>query len=368
MAKPDWITLSKSSGSGNDTVTVTAAKNTSTTARSGSITVTSGSLSKVVTISQEGQAVSTIGEITLHFTGTLPNKDYIGETIYASIYDGYTAEFSQKAGIIKNVTSNTVDIDISGMSQGEIQEFYTDFVNGDQVEEATVYFGMSETGNTESSWEPFLKTTETGDWNYATEYVANIWEQAYAGSTETIECSILEGDTPITSTYYMHMQFELAKIVMPYDVFSDASLSTIDFFPRITTANGKTVDGARLTLKASTVVGQSSTGSLWCDIDEFDVGQTDSIVKIEIFAVVGSTSPFPVLEGTINGGSTFNFTNSTQLNKQYSATFADGSSGNNMGFYFSSSNRIPIVETTDGSFNIIALNSSAPTITINAIA
>ena len=60
MAKPDWITLSKTSGTGNDTVTVTAAKNTSTSARSGSITVKSGSLSKVVTISQEGQTQNSL--------------------------------------------------------------------------------------------------------------------------------------------------------------------------------------------------------------------------------------------------------------------------------------------------------------------
>ena len=60
MAKPDWITLSKTSGTGNDTVTVTAAKNTGTSARSGSITVKSGSLSKVVTISQEGQTQNSL--------------------------------------------------------------------------------------------------------------------------------------------------------------------------------------------------------------------------------------------------------------------------------------------------------------------
>ena len=60
MAKPDWITLSKMSGTGNDTVTVTAAKNTGTSARSGSITVKSGSLSKVVTISQEGQTQNSL--------------------------------------------------------------------------------------------------------------------------------------------------------------------------------------------------------------------------------------------------------------------------------------------------------------------
>lgn len=54
MAKPDWITLSKSSGSGNDTVTVTAARNVGTAPRSGAITVRSGSISKIVTVSQEG--------------------------------------------------------------------------------------------------------------------------------------------------------------------------------------------------------------------------------------------------------------------------------------------------------------------------
>lgn len=54
MAKPDWITLSKSSGSGNDTVTVTAARNVGTAPRNGAITVRSGSISKIVTVSQEG--------------------------------------------------------------------------------------------------------------------------------------------------------------------------------------------------------------------------------------------------------------------------------------------------------------------------
>lgn len=53
MAKPDWITLSKSSGTGNDTVTVTAAKNTTGAARSGSITVTAGGVTKTVSITQE---------------------------------------------------------------------------------------------------------------------------------------------------------------------------------------------------------------------------------------------------------------------------------------------------------------------------
>lgn len=61
MAKPDWITLSKSSGTGNDTVTVTAAKNTTGAARSGSITVTAGGVAKTVSITQEKIANSIRG-------------------------------------------------------------------------------------------------------------------------------------------------------------------------------------------------------------------------------------------------------------------------------------------------------------------
>ena len=55
MAKPDWITLSKNSGTGNDTVIVTAAKNTTGAARSGIVTVkTISGLTHEIQVSQEG--------------------------------------------------------------------------------------------------------------------------------------------------------------------------------------------------------------------------------------------------------------------------------------------------------------------------
>lgn len=58
MAKPDWITLSKNSGSGNDTVSIEAQPNAQRYCREGIVTVSSanGSTSKQVKVLQYGAA------------------------------------------------------------------------------------------------------------------------------------------------------------------------------------------------------------------------------------------------------------------------------------------------------------------------
>ena len=57
MAKPSWITLGKSSGTGSSSVKVTAADNANTSARSGTLTVkTTSGLTKTVLLSQSGRA------------------------------------------------------------------------------------------------------------------------------------------------------------------------------------------------------------------------------------------------------------------------------------------------------------------------
>ena len=56
MAKPSWISLDKSSGTGRSSVEVTAAGNSSTSSRSGTLTVkTSSGLTKTVSLSQTGR-------------------------------------------------------------------------------------------------------------------------------------------------------------------------------------------------------------------------------------------------------------------------------------------------------------------------
>ena len=53
MAKPNWISLSKSSGTGGGSVNVTASSNSNTHSRSGTITVkTASGLTKMVSVSQ----------------------------------------------------------------------------------------------------------------------------------------------------------------------------------------------------------------------------------------------------------------------------------------------------------------------------
>ena len=57
MAKPSWVTLDKSSGTGGSSVKVTATANTSTSSHSGTLTVkTASGLTKTISLSQSGRA------------------------------------------------------------------------------------------------------------------------------------------------------------------------------------------------------------------------------------------------------------------------------------------------------------------------
>lgn len=70
MAKPSWVTLSKSSGSGGGSVNVTASRNTGSSARSGTLTIkTASGLTKTVSVSQNPSTY------TIHFRGSLIFKN-----------------------------------------------------------------------------------------------------------------------------------------------------------------------------------------------------------------------------------------------------------------------------------------------------
>ena len=72
MAKPSWVTLSKSSGTGGGSVQVTASENTGSSTRSGTLTVkTTSGLTKSVAVSQE------VYSRTIHWWATI---EYLGES------------------------------------------------------------------------------------------------------------------------------------------------------------------------------------------------------------------------------------------------------------------------------------------------
>ncbi len=54
VADQTWITLEKSSSSGNDSIDVTVSTNSSTNSRVGTVTITSSSMTLYVTVSQYG--------------------------------------------------------------------------------------------------------------------------------------------------------------------------------------------------------------------------------------------------------------------------------------------------------------------------
>lgn len=119
MAKPDWITLSKTSGSGNDTVTVTASRNTSTSARSGSIQVRSGSITRTVSVSQEGAKSLPLQWVT----NPIPSKNFkrgtLGVTAIVLLKNVLNAQFEKPLSLINQIYS------VNGEESGETYDITT---------------------------------------------------------------------------------------------------------------------------------------------------------------------------------------------------------------------------------------------------
>lgn len=134
MAKPDWITLSKNSGSGNDTISVEAQPNASEFCREGVITVNSGngSISKQIKVEQLGNPSF---KIQLYFVGTetgsggpmtinsyycvltplIPVTAYNYLIVEASVYqaDGSILSFPEQSGGISSADPTILKFPIS---------------------------------------------------------------------------------------------------------------------------------------------------------------------------------------------------------------------------------------------------------------
>lgn len=98
MAKPSWVTLSKSSGTGGGSVQVTASQNTGSSQRSGILTIkTASGLTKSVQVEQGG---TNIPSNLAHITLTCTDRD-------KGVYD-VLIEFQSAIG-----TSKEEDVDVT---------------------------------------------------------------------------------------------------------------------------------------------------------------------------------------------------------------------------------------------------------------
>ena len=198
------IPPSYSSGTGNATVKIISLKNTSTAPRSQSFTVTSGTgIKRTITVNQEGAKK----DLYLSFpSGSVSTSISVGQVFFISA-DGpnmVQAEFYHKLGTVKSVTSSQIVIDMSSLTQTDIDRIYNDLNTGDMIEMDEIFFGIAMNNDPTVRWFPIVKTTETsgaaGTYNNASDYVSESISQSYNGTSITLNCTAVDGVAPSASS------------------------------------------------------------------------------------------------------------------------------------------------------------------------
>ena len=155
MAKPSWISLNKSSGTGGGQVNVTASENTSTSSRSGSLTIkTASGLTKIVTLNQEG--------LTSFFTIKTGSYITFEKNIRANLtkalatctahYNGNEYEVFSNANLISGGVPKLQEDIIIGYKAGEVLNFsilltMSTATGGGELFDVTTSFEVFANGN-----------------------------------------------------------------------------------------------------------------------------------------------------------------------------------------------------------------------------
>ena len=198
------IPPSYSSGTGNATVKIISLKNNSTAPRSQSFTVVSGTgIRRTITVNQEGAKK----DLYLSFpSGSVSTSISVGQVFFISA-DGpnmVQAEFYHKLGTVKSVTSSQIVIDMSSLTQTDIDKIYNDLNTGDMIEMDEIFFGIAMNNDPTVRWFPIVKTTETsgaaGTYNNASDYVSESISQSYNGTSITLNCTAVDGVAPSASS------------------------------------------------------------------------------------------------------------------------------------------------------------------------
>lgn len=226
MAKPDWITLDKTSGAGNGTVIITALQNTSTSPRSGAITVRSGSISKVVTVTQEG-AATTKGKIAFRYTGAEIPQKYVDNILYVTDIKTGSSDSYSEYGTIESITSDTVLVNLGDIDESKLQGIINT-ISGDMPDMAELYFGVSSSDDPGIDWVPLLLVNDPDDKESVTEFVIAKIQIAFHGMNELINAeSLITPSEPTCSWYLSDANLLLASITQ--ETLDKASTSSVIF-------------------------------------------------------------------------------------------------------------------------------------------
>ena len=192
------------SGTGNATVKIISLANKFTEPRSQSFTVVSGTgIKRTITVNQEGAKK----DLYLSFpSGSVSTSISVGQVFFISADgpDMVQAEFYHKLGTVKSVTSSQIVIDMSSLTQTDIDKIYNDLTTGDMIEMDEIFFGIAMNNDPTVRWFPIVKTTETsgaaGTYNNASDYVSESISQSYNGTSITLNCTAVDGVAPSASS------------------------------------------------------------------------------------------------------------------------------------------------------------------------
>lgn len=279
MAKPDWITLDKTSGAGNGTVIITALQNTSTSPRSGVITVRAGSISKTLTLTQEG-AAATKGKITFRCTtgGEIP-QEYVGYNLYIGDSKVGSPEFYADYGEIESITAGNVVVNFNNMAQANLEMTLTT-IHTDMVEMDDIYFGISPSDDPEAEWVPLLYVTEAGSETFTSDNMAVIIQNAFNGISEVIDAESLVA--PSVTDVVCSWGIPTTKLLLAgitQDVLDKASVSFVNFsvFADLYPDGQRLNDDSMINIKVGQfTLGESSNGkwlSRWVNISKTSTTQ-----------------------------------------------------------------------------------------------
>lgn len=249
-----WFTLSKKSGSGNDTILITALPNTSTSPRSAVVTVRTGSISKTLTLTQEG-AAATKGKITFEYTGAEIPQEYVDYLLYFVRSESALEDFTE-FGRIESINANAVVVNIDYMDDSDLNIILEML----SVNSKKLYFGVSSSDDPTISWDPLLLANDPDDKDYVSELVAAKFQNAFNGLNDTISCESLVTPSELTCSWYLSdanlLLASIAQKTLDKASTSDARFDVyVDLYP----------DGQRLNNNISMNnirVGRFTLGSL----------------------------------------------------------------------------------------------------------
>ena len=357
MAKPDWITVNPSSGTGAGVFTITFAQNTSTSSRSGIVTVKSLSgLTHEIQVTQAGKA--TKGKITFTYTGNEVPQKFVGYDLYIGISNDTSTEFYAEYGRIESITDTDLTVNLD--NYGSLEENLAT-INSDMAETDELYFGVSTSDDPSTEWIPLLFVNDPGDKDFTNQNMAAKLQSAFNGTNEIISSTSVAPSEPTDVICSWSMpSTRLLLAITTQAVLDRASVSSVtfsvfaDLYPDGDRLNDNSMNNIQI---GQFTLGESSDGkwlSRWVDVSRTN--------PIHQFTWYKEWSKVALCRFTIKCGN-FNEVD-VSLNENLiinGKTFMQHKNGGDI--YFENTEGIPLQKTTDG--QNVSISSNTPDLTFD---